>query len=371
MPQRYRKIKVHNKKNASASKPRKKPSSWKINLLVLLVTIIIALVLAELIARIFLPDLYRPDAKYGWRVSQPGIVHKQVMDDYNVTRNITVQYFEHGFKRWGDLSSNKTRVWIIGDSFAESPHVSNGEEWYSYLERAFPNMTFFVYGSSGFGSLQEYFLLDEYFDVIKPDILIFQMHYNDFLDNDYRFELKEYPLSNQAERPYLEDGKVIYRLPIRYAWLRKASRIMMYVLAGHDVGLRNQIMQDKNKFYNGLYGEDFHYADFSQSKIFEGDFNETLEITAQIYHLVRQRAGDIPIYLFSADTRSVWAEEYVAKAAKLEYIPGVSQEPMSYQLRGINTQIINDGHWNLLGHNIAGEYIANYLKKSFSDKGIV
>ena len=41
----------------------------------------------------------------------------------------------------------------------------------------------FSYGCGGYGSLQEYMILDKYFDIIDPDIIIIQTSSNDISDN--------------------------------------------------------------------------------------------------------------------------------------------------------------------------------------------
>lgn len=84
--------------------------------------------------------------KYGWSVAADRKITRTVQDTQNNFRKVVNQYFSHGFKRWPDASGNKSRVLILGDSFTEMTYVSNGEEWYAYLERAYPDIAFYVFG---------------------------------------------------------------------------------------------------------------------------------------------------------------------------------------------------------------------------------
>lgn len=349
--------------NTKQTKAKKKKNEILVNIAVLIITIIFVLVILDIAIRIMFPNPYLYDEKYGWRYSGPEIRHLEIQNDKNWTRNVTVEYFENGFKRWGNVSTNKTKVLIIGDSFTEMNLVNNGEEWYSYLEREFSDKEFFVYGAGGYGSLQEYMILDEYIDKINPDIIIIQFHYNDFLDNVYEFEIKEYPLSNQAYRPYLENGKINMRLPLKFSELRRISRIFGLAIRIYDKKQREKASSNKDDFYYSIYGDEFDVKKFDNSKIFDGKFNKSLNVTTQIFKMIRDRAKDKKIYMFNVDKRTKWAEEYICNQSNITFIPGISDHVFLYENSGFNTQVVNDGHWNVLGNRLAGQFLVKYFKK--------
>jgi len=336
------------------------------NLLLLFIAIVISLAIGEIILRVFSYDPYLTDEKYGFRHDHPITFHRTVEDNPGVFRTVTVEMFENGFKRWGDVNTSKKKVLIVGDSFTEMRLTNNGEEWFAYMENAFPNTEFFVYGAGGFGTLQEYFVIDDYIDIIKPDIIIVQMHYNDYVNNDFETDLREYPMSNMVSRPFLENGTIVMRLPLKFAAIRKYSRLGGYVLMLYDNLYKMYILRHKDNYFNKKYGPEC-WSDYENCKVFGGRFNETLNTTEQIFMMMRARAGDTPIYLFNVDTRVKWAEEEIADKANLTYIPGVSDFVYRHHNLGVNTQILNDGHWNLVGNRLAGEYLVKYFK----DKGIL
>src|SRR5262249_39998242 len=137
-----------------------------------------------------------------------------VQDQPGQFRTVENTFFKAGFKRWGNLNPPSPKVFILGDSFTEMGLVSNGEEWYGYLEKAFNTVEWFVHGTGGHGSLQEYMVLNDYIDQIKPNLILWQFCPNDYADNFYPWDRKTYPHNNFGIRPYLEHGQIVYKLPM-------------------------------------------------------------------------------------------------------------------------------------------------------------
>jgi hypothetical protein len=355
--------------------------SRKKEIILLIIAVCCALFIAELITRVFVGPFTISHPHYGWARSDPAIEVVLVHDDVNNTRNVTIVYGPHGFKRWGDLNTTKKRVLIIGDSFAEMRFVNNGEEWYAYLERAFPNATFFVYGTGGFGSLQEEMILEDFIGEIKPDVIIWQFYFNDFINNVYFADRSEYPLNNLGIRPYLEKTgvekgvekrkweqrdlekwEINYRMPAPFFWLRQHSRIAQIALNSYDQKTTDYWNSHKADFYSRVYGVQFWNKDFSQANVFHGRFNESLDATKEIFLRARKTAPNATIYLFSGDDRLGWAEEDVCAAANITYIPGIWDLARHEELAGRNPYVIDDRHWNVYGNRVVGDYLVEYLK---------
>src|SRR3989344_5119104 len=189
--------------------------------ILLLCSVVVSFLLAEAILRGAMP--FPETSKYGWTTPENSTIIRNIFDPGNQARSINIRYYEHGFKRWGTPNTSKTKIFILGDSFTEMPYVSNGEEWYSYIENN--NTEIFVYGASGYGTLQEYMMLEGYIDIIKPDIVLWQFCSNDYINNLHFYESKVVVNNNHAMRPYLEDGRIIYKRPGFFWLLRKHSRL--------------------------------------------------------------------------------------------------------------------------------------------------
>ena len=174
-------------------------------------------IISEISARIILyfgRGTWKLPLKYnseiGW-MATPNYVSKKTCHAYNggkyncgkVTTN------EYGFRSWGDLNKQK-RIFVVGDSFTHSLFVSDQNTWYKVFGQKF-NAEIFAYGCGGYGTLQEYMVIDKYYDIIKPDIVIVQFCFNDFSDNYYKNSSRIKMSNGFRYRPYLENGKIVYR----------------------------------------------------------------------------------------------------------------------------------------------------------------
>src|SRR5262245_26780045 len=88
----------------------------------------------------------------------------------------------HGFRRFGEGTGLRTLV--VGDSYTQALAVSDDRTYYDLLQRDV-GLQMYAVGSSGYGTLQESMLIDQYFDEIQPLLVVLQFCYNDFMDNDY------------------------------------------------------------------------------------------------------------------------------------------------------------------------------------------
>ena len=334
--------------------------SVKKEIILLISSFLISIIVAEIFLSLTIPSPYWHDERYGFARTAPKSEITEVNDKNNLTRNVSIQYFEHGFKRWGNLTSNKTKVLIVGDSFTEMRQASNGEEWFKVLEDKY-EVELFVYGIGGWGSLQEYMLIEDYYDKVRPDVIIWQFYFNDFANNYYEFDKNEYPYNSFSYRPYLENGKIVYRLPLPNSWFREHSKIAELVLINYDLLMRSFADKNKDVFYSRNYGDGFWKRNFSESLLFRGHFNDTLAVTEEIFQMGRNKAGKTPMYLFSADSRLEDVERKIAQSANMSYIQGVALEIAKYPEEEV---LAVDGHWNPKGNKIAGEYISDYFEKN-------
>ncbi|MFH1402913.1 MAG: hypothetical protein ABIH11_01425 [Candidatus Altiarchaeota archaeon] len=315
---------------------------WK-NMLLLALTSLICLAVIEAAARIMLPEI--TVTRYGWGIEENTSEKRSVMDPEGVVRNFTVEYSTRGFKRWGDPDSDRKKMLVIGDSYTHMMWTPNGEEYYAYLEEEFDDMEFFVFGASEYGPLQEYLIIDDYYDAIKPDVILWQFCGNDYRNSNHVLDSAYYPCNNRHARPYLEGDDIVYRYPTPLSWVRMKSRAAKSI-----VGLYENYVQARR-----CGAEDILPA----SPELEADaFNTTLRIMM----MVRERVGDTPIYLFSTDNMT-WREEEICRAADMACIPGVAEHLLEKESEGVRTTYRPlDGHWTPDGNKYVGEYLAEYFK---------
>jgi hypothetical protein len=335
-----------------------KPISWLFSTprkdiaRVAIITIVLLAVVDLTLGRI-VPKLRIP-TRYGWNFS-PGKESKSIQDTKGRHRGISVEYFDHGFKRWPVSENGNPRVLIIGDSFTAIPYVSNGEEWYSYLEHEFRSLQFYVFGGFGYGTLQEYMVLDDRIDDIEPSAVIWQFCSNDYQNNYYELDRETYPLNNHWFRPYLEDDGIVYRLPLPFEKLRWISYIADRLLVMYDYRSKSKIQrtlreQGKTQFDYGNYRKSPH-------------MRNAVEVTKTLLKKVRSRVGDKPIFFFNACGPFTEEDKAVCESARMNCINNIGDDIIAIENSGQNLRVANDGHWNFQGNKHAGRMLVGYFVK--------
>jgi len=324
--------------------------------ILLVISSLLALIFGDVIFNVVFGPTYKA-TKYGWTAAENQTTRHPVQDQPGEFRTVENRYFTGGFKRWGNLNSSKAKVLILGDSLTEMVQVSNGEEWYAYLEKEFDNVEWFVYGAGGYSSVQEYLVLNDYIDQIKPNLVLWQFASNDYMDNSYVWDRKYYPYNNFGVRPYLEHGQIVYRLPLPLPSLRKYSKTADLLLALYDAKMKERARAIPRTLIHS-------------DKIFEPDSpltaqekNELYRNTLEILRMARERARGIPFFfLHHTASEHDDREKSLCVDADMTCIPGLADYLERQKGHGVALEVIDDGHWNKAGNGYVGEYLVQYLR---------
>jgi hypothetical protein len=323
----------------------KKKQSLTANILLMIIAAIFSFIAIEIVLHLALPPAYQISSKYGWDIKENSSLIAEFEDSSGYKRNVTANYTTNGFKRWGNVNTNKTKMLIIGDSFTEMLYVSNGEEWYAYLEKEFPEVEFFVKGVRGYGSLQEYMILNDTIDEINPDVILWQFCPNDYENNYLNLDLSMFPFNDLAYRPYLENNKIVYRMPVPFQKLREYSRIADYTLKIYDKGVAKKLLKAKW----GTIGKKRFLA---------------YDVTLEIMSMAKTRVGSRHFFLFSVNPLNDF-EEHICLKTNITCIENVSE---SVEIRGKDENVtiieLDNMHWNIAGNKFAGEYLADYFRNN-------
>jgi len=256
-----------------------------------------------------------------------------------------------GFRVFGDPSSTKLKVLVIGDSYTEAATVSDGETYYERFARIAPNVEIFAIGGGGYGTLQEYLQLDAWTDKIRPDLVIVQMHPNDLINNSHALESRSTTDNNQMTRPYWEQGRAVSRFPENTAWGP------LYNLVRHSYLLR--LINVNVVFLRArAVGSVEHSADRD-----DADVKQATATTAELLQLMRRRSG-VPVAVFSVrpDQSSLWTVSEVCRDAGVIHIAGVGEAVEAAAAAGERVNgLPTDAHWNGRGHEIAAGVIAKWF----------
>jgi len=330
--------------------------------LLAMASLLIFFAIFDFFLKLIMPPSYE-QTKYGWSLSANVSKEAKVEDSRGHFRAVVAKYHAYGFKRWGEVDSVKKKLLIIGDSFTEMPWVSNGEEWYSIIEKEFGGIEVFVFGAGGYGSLQEFMILDDFFDRVHPDLILWQFCNNDYQNNLYELEILSYPYSNHAVRPFLENETIVYRLPLPLSSLRKYSFTADRLLALYDKVALHKVATNIDAFVknrkqleqSASNAEKQHRVQLSQ---------KAFAVTNTIMEMVRKRVGKTPVYMFNACNALTEKEQRLCSANKFICIENVSEYINSKERQGDEVKLINNGHWNKRGNELAGKQLADYFRRN-------
>ena len=158
------------------------------NLLLLLITTVFCLLIAEVGLRKFLGSrlgvykdernlTYRYDRILGW------FPMENSSKQYQADRLIDIKHNSRGFRDDEHVISARPRMMVLGDSFVWGYDVEKSERFTEKLRKLLPNWSVYNLGVSGYGTDQEYLLLQQNYDYYKPNI-VFLVFCNDNDEDD-------------------------------------------------------------------------------------------------------------------------------------------------------------------------------------------
>lgn len=332
-----------------------------------LVVLVLAFGVAEIVFRLKnhiplawdTPGLYVDDAALGWRVKPHYREAKQSRDCAGEPYALAFSTTDHGFREYGDIHAPE-KLLIIGDSFTLNRDVSDGQTYSAVLGRLL-GCTVFSFGSGGYGSLQEYGILVESLARIKPDAILFQLHTNDSINNDFALEKQSVINNNFHFRPYLaDDGTTVTASPYSH-W----SQAVLDA-TGRLLGNRSHIISSiQHNLQLALYAK---YKDLSVERAIESGqdlpaYAHSLATTRRVFEKVCQASGDTPVFAFILGGGRIARDLTQALGATcVTVLPDVSDAVFAQQTNEPARLAADCGHLSAYGNARLAELLAQRLK---------
>jgi hypothetical protein len=296
------------------------------------------------------------DPRLGWRATPDYRFEGERRNADGSSYSVRISQDKNGFRLFGTLDSGRPKVFVVGDSFTQAVEVSNDKAYYASLGDAFE---VFAHGGGGYGSLQEFMILDQFFDLIKPDLIIWQYSTNDLVNNLPELERASTINNNGLLRPYWVAGRVVHVLPKSSATaLREAAlrycRVCYFVLNRID-RLRARVSLNTVEIETSP-GERSHDV-----------FRRAVDVTDQIMGMVRTRAGATPIVGFIVGSGYPYGPEYVDALTHISrrhniLLVDVERPVLTAEAEGTSVRAEDGSHWNESGHGIAGKALRHSLR---------
>ncbi len=291
------------------------------------------------------------EQRLGWQTS----AHQRVSGPHRGYGEVRYTTSEHGFRVFGDPARDGRRVLVLGDSSTEASQVSDGETYYEVMAARCPEIEVFAYGAGGYGSLQEYLVLDAFIDEISPELIVWQFDGNDLINNSLEWESASRRNNNLMTRPYLIDGAVELAYPVQRGY-----------------GVTTQLLQ--RSFLARLLrltGQRFVVGE--GPAIGSGDpvFEEAVATTDRIMGMVRRRAGDRPVVAFCIypGPGNENGERYreICRRHGIHFLddamePVLAARAAGEVVTGVESGVEVDSHLNARGHRLLGESLLGSLE---------
>ncbi len=303
-----------------------------------------------------LSPIVEPHAERGWQARTRYHFKGTKRDAANQEYAVEIITNKNGFRAFGDLNSNACRVFCIGDSFTFAEDADQSETYFAVAADIL-KLNMFAYGAQGYGTLQEYLVLDEWLDRIKPDIVVWQFCRNDFINNSVELTRKSAKGQCHVDQPYLSaDGVICYRNPGdgSFSLLVKGIPSRLLHSLAYRIDNRRGIPPLETTVENVVEQQGLEFQPFARA----------VEVTDRLFAMIRERCGDIPLIMFNADSREPYASAFTNICARqgIEQVREISQALETAESKGITVYGEDGLHWNGAGHTVCGKILAETLR---------
>jgi hypothetical protein len=295
------------------------------------------------------------DSRLGWRATANYVHDTWMTSQHGRVYPVHRAQGTLGFRSYGNIRAQRPKLLVIGDSFTQATAVSDDQTYHARLGHEV-GMDVFAYGAGGYGTLQEYLILDEVLDHLQPTMLLWQFCSNDFINNDYALEKASTLNNNGWPRPYWEAGHIVLRSPKPVGahvrdWIHNHSRFFYFVMSRVE---RLQARVESDSVEHAITREGMAHPGFARS----------VQITDELMGRVRARVGGLPIYAFNCDTDEPYttAFEMIARHHGIQYWKEVPESVQGAIVQGRDV-LAADGHCNDAGHAVIAETLGRHFKR--------
>lgn len=296
---------------------------------------------------------HRSLENYTWKGSVPDHLGEPYSLNYSTD--------DRGFRTFGDVKSEKKKVFFLGDSFTQAIEVSDGKTYYDLLGDSL-DLEVFAYGARGFSTLQELMVLERYLPEIQPDAVVLQFCSNDFINNYHELEANSLYNNNRRRRPYLiDDDSVAFKVPAKvgWDWLNERSLFFQFLFTRLERLINEKAPEESYSEYH-LKAQGTAYEPFLNS----------ISQTGKILNSFKKRLEpNTPFLVFTTHDDYPYFDAIANLCQKLEipFVGHIPQEVAELDAKGMNTRSLDGAHWNELGHKVAAEHLACDLLEVLED----
>ena len=329
----------------------------KIIRIIIFITLIIIFlsIFIELYFNTFRPNYHSFYKNLGWKMKKNFNFSYKQKDFYNNDYIVNFITNEDGLRPFGNENKEGKKILILGDSFTMDPYASNNDMWYAVLAKELSknkiNYYGYAAGAGGYGTFQQFILLNEIKKKLTPDIFILQFCSNDYMNNHYDWERTEGAMGQYIRRPYFEINDLLVKkknfffsiINSKIISELKIVNILIFQLSNlnHKFFTKKQDLEKIDKFKN--------QANF---------------ITLELLMRIRSIYPNVRAYIINCDPNDEKSEMFQNLVLKSNFILIPTGDKMKQYRLDKEKIFYKDGsHYNILGNKLLGLEIYNHFKK--------
>jgi len=308
-------------------------------------------------------DKLSAEPTLGW-VSKPDLKFNSKVKDLSGDEYLLNLNTDHnGFRHFGSTSTAKKRVLFIGDSFTQAVEVSDEHHYGKILSDSL-DFEPFIYGSGGWGNLQELMFLEQWMDQIKPDLVVLQFCTNDIINNSYELERNSFFNNSRMTRPYFLDEKLVYKNPAYFKMegIKKWSKLLPFIATRIERGRDYYLQKNEKSSEHLMLQEGLNYKPFAEA------VNQTELIFQKIKTEVESEEGRLIVFSVDHFEPCSNAVADICSKNEIEYEDVIPYHLENERKSGTTIYAADGAHWNRNGHAITAKYLMPRLKKLLSSE---
>lgn len=356
----------------STQSPPSRARQILFSLIATLLGLLLVFGLGELVFRLF-PQLvadppapppynYRvPDNTYGWLVQEGYRYDGELRDFKGNPYPLHISFGKNGFRKWGNPAvTDRKKVLFLGDSYTACAQTSDDRLFYKLLGDSLP-IEVFAYGAAGYSNAQEYLVLEKYLNDVKPDLVVWQLCCNDFIDNYWELE-KVAGYHVRMKRPYiLEDGSITRKLAAEYPRnVKPYSHFLYFILKRIAVARGTFDQPPAEPAEKWIAEQNLGYEPFARS------VRMTDAVFKKMKALLPPSTG---LLVFDADGFQPQYDQFarLCRENGLTFADGLPAHLSQFESAGECVRTDDGYHWNNRGNEIAAGFLKDFIKKMVSE----
>lgn len=302
------------------------------------------------------------DPELGWKPTPNLVREGTALDALRRPSKFRMTQNADGFRLASDPNSKKPHVFVLGDSYTQSDDIDDTKFYPALLANRIPEADFWAFGCSGYGTFQQWMLLEKHVRTIRPNVLLLQMSSNDVVNNLLELEDAMPFLATPGPRPYLmDDGSTKFHYSTRDKGLRRYSRTW--------ASLQDRFDAIVNKSERWVPGQVRQYGTARNPENFDELLDRATEKTVALLRKIQSTIGpDAKLIAFYDEDVPPLSDalKRACKLAGVKLIDTVGPAMMAEEGRQgkFVYRTIDKWHWNDAGHAVVADLLEEPLREA-------